>query len=116
MLNKLRRWRYHSKYTTIPNAGSSGPIIVYDRGINKTLAVHNFTKKVELKDLGSLDSYYTSEWKVEQANDAGWSRITNPDGLFLTTKLSDKSSVLAVEKEGMQQYEVTLSLTVNLER
>ena len=67
----------------------------------KILVFHNFTKAVELaENVTLLESYYTWQWKVEAADAEGWSKISNPDGLYLTSKLTGKSSKLAVEKEG----------------
>jgi len=102
LLNKLRRWRYHSRNTTIPKVGTTGMIKVHYKGEDKILTFHNLTRAVQLvKNVSSLESYYSWRWKVEAADNGGWSRITNPDGLFLTTKLSQRFSTLHVEKEGM---------------
>ena len=101
LLNKLRQWPYYFRNTAIPKVGNTGQIKVYDRGLEKILVFHNFTKAVELaENVSSLESYYTWQWKVEAADAEGWSKITNPDGLYLTSKLTGKSSKLAVEKEG----------------
>ena len=75
-------------------------IKVFDGGMEKILVFHNHTRGTELvEDLASLESYYTWKWKVEPANNGGWFKITNPDGLFLTTKLNGVRSTLSVEKE-----------------
>ena len=75
-------------------------IKVYDGGIEKFLVFHNLTRGTELvEDVASLENYYTWNWKVELANHGGWFKITNPDGLFLTTKLNGVRSTLSVEKE-----------------
>ena len=102
LLNKLRQWPYYFRNTTIPKVGTSGQIKVEDGGINKILTFHNFTKGLELfEDVSSLENYYMWQWKVEAADVDGWSKITNPDGLYLTSKLSNQRSTLTVEKEGM---------------
>ena len=101
MLNKLRRWQYYYKKTAIPDVGDTGFIKVSDKGSDKFLVFHNLTKAVELaENISTLNSDYMWQWTVESSDAGGWSRISNADGLFLTSKLIAFKSTLAVEKLG----------------
>ena len=65
------------------------------------MTFHNLTKAVELaENVSTLNSDHMWHWNVESSDYRGWSRISNADGLFLTSKLVGGSSRVAVEKLG----------------
>ena len=50
------------------------------------------------ENVSTLNSDHMWHWNVESSDYRGWSRISNADGLFLTSKLVGGTSRVAVEK------------------
>ena len=95
--NKLRKWLYNDKITTIPELGEEGKIEIKD--INKVFAVANQSHEVEFKPSSQLIGK-KHMWKVSRPNIEGWSKIVNIDtDLFLTAKQVGKLKALQVENE-----------------
>ena len=77
--------------------------MVEDKGLNKFLSYHNLTKTFELVENNStLNVNHQWQWNVETADNGGWSKISNTEnGLFLTTKYINRTSIITLENEGM---------------
>ena len=67
------------------------------------MAYHNLTRAFELaKNTSTLSVFHKWQWKVEPANNEGWSKITDVEsGMFLTSRLKGRTSKLTLENEGM---------------